>query len=123
MELSQDENIKNDINLFHSGFIKKDRKIKEEEILKFGDKNNKSEGIWITTQVVEASLDIDFDVLVTELSDLNGLFQRMGRCYRDRDWSNVGYNCYVFDGGNSKCSGVGKNKVIDELILSFLKKR
>lgn len=122
MELSQDENIKNDINLFHSGFIKKDRKIKEEEILKFGDKNNKSKGIWITTQVVEASLDIDFDVLVTELSDLNGLFQRMGRCYRDRDWSNVGYNCYVFDGGNSKCSGVGKNKVIDELIFELSKK-
>lgn len=122
MELTKDESIKNDIKLFHSGFIKRDRKVKEEEILKFGDKNNICRGIWITTQVVEASLDIDFDVLVTELSDLNGLFQRMGRCYRDRDWNKDGYNCYVFDGGNSKCSGVGKSKVIDELIFELSKK-
>ena len=38
----------------------------------------------LATQVVEASLDIDFDILITELSDLSGFFQRMGRCYRNR---------------------------------------
>ncbi|SCG82201.1 hypothetical protein DW1_0591 [Proteiniborus sp. DW1] len=120
LELSEDEKIKKDIKLFHSGFIKKDRKIKEKEILEFGDKEKTYEGIWITTQVVEASLDIDFDILVTELSDLNGLFQRLGRCYRDRDWVNEGYNCYIFNGGESKCTGVGT--VIDENIFNLSKK-
>jgi len=120
-ELLEDESIKGEnINLFHSGFIKRDRKVKEESILNFGNKDTKSKGIWVTTQVVEASLDIDFDILITELSDLNGLFQRLGRCYRDRDWDKEGYNCYVFDGGESKCSGVGK--VIDEHIFNLSKK-
>ncbi|MBU5439017.1 CRISPR-associated helicase Cas3' [Tissierella sp. MSJ-40] len=118
-ELSEDEEVTKNINLFHSGFIKSDRKKKERYILKFGDKENRCKGIWITTQVVEASLDIDLDILVTELSDLNGLFQRLGRCYRDRDWDKEGYNCYVFDGGNSKCNGVGK--FIDEYIFALSK--
>ncbi|MDR7871003.1 MAG: CRISPR-associated helicase Cas3' [Tissierellaceae bacterium] len=117
--LLEDETIKKDINLFHSGFIRKDRREKEDKILKFGNKENKERGIWITTQVVEASLDIDFDVLITELSDLNGLFQRMGRCYRGRDWNKEGYNCYVFDGGDYKCSGVGN--FIDEKIFYLSK--
>lgn len=69
--------------------------------------------------MVEASLDIDFDVLFTELSDINGLFQRMGRCYRNRIWDKKGYNCFVFDGGDKKCSGVGK--FIDEKLYEFSK--
>lgn len=118
-ELLYNDDLECGIHLFHSGFIKEDRKDKEESILKFGNKENTCKGIWITTQVVEASLDIDFDILVTELSDLNGLFQRLGRCYRDRDWNEEGYNCYVFDGGNSKCTGVGN--FIDEHIFDLSK--
>lgn len=118
-ELCKDVKIAKDIKLFHSGFIKKDRKRKEDKILEFGNKEKAYKGIWITTQVVEASLDIDFDVLVTELSDLNGLFQRLGRCYRDRDWKQDGYNCYVFDGGDSKCTGVGS--FINEYIFNLSK--
>lgn len=108
-----------EVNLFHSGFTKKDRKEKEKNILTFGDKNTVDKGIWVATSAVEASLDIDFDVLVTELSDLNGLFQRFGRCYRNRDWKSEGYNCYVFDGGDKKCSGVGS--VIDKKIFELSK--
>ncbi len=111
---------KNVVNLFHSSFIKKDRAEKERKILEIGKKgNDDGYGIWICTQVVEASLDIDFDVLVTELSDLNGLFQRFGRCYRRRYFYGDGYNCYVFTGGDKKCSGVGK--IIDECIFDLSK--
>lgn len=39
-------------------------------------------GIWVTTQLVEASLDIDFDVLYSEMASLDSLFQRLGRCNR-----------------------------------------
>ncbi|BDU50908.1 CRISPR-associated helicase Cas3' [Haliovirga abyssi] len=107
------------INLLHSKFIKRDRKNKEKNIMRMGDKNSNEIGIWVATQVVEASLDIDFDLLFTELSDINGLFQRFGRCYRKRAFDKNGYNCYVFDGGENKCSGV--NYVIDKDIFEFSK--
>lgn len=107
------------INLIHSRFIKKHRKEKEQEIVEFGKTNNGKKGIWISTQIVEASLDIDFDILITELSDLNSLFQRMGRCYRNREFKGDGYNCYVFNGGDNQTTGVGK--IIDKRIFEISK--
>ncbi|MBC1228297.1 CRISPR-associated helicase Cas3' [Listeria booriae] len=101
-----------EVKLIHSQFIKRDRNAKSDGILADGHKTSKGACIWVATQVVEASLDIDFDLLFTELSDLNGLFQRMGRCYRNRELD-VATNVYVFD---EKCSGIGKNSVIDPLI-------
>ena len=117
-----------ELNLLHSRFIKKDRAEKEKEISEFANpkrfnenvkkerelKNICENGIWIGTQVVEASLDLDFDILITELSDLNGLFQRMGRCYRNREILDEKYNCYVF---TEECSGIKNSKaVIDKEI-------
>ena len=106
------------VHLFHSKFIKKDRKLKEKRILELGSKENKDYGIWVATQVVEASLDIDFDILFTELSDLNGLFQRMGRCYRNRPLQDEITNCYVFI-GNDKQKNTGIGSVIDKEIYSL----
>ena len=94
-----ESNIDAEINLFHANFIKKDRMKKEKEIMEASEKElnemTKPE-IWISTSVVEASLDIDFDILITELSDLFSLFQRFGRTNRKgkKDFSD--YNCYVF---------------------------
>jgi CRISPR-associated endonuclease/helicase Cas3 len=96
---------KQGVYLLHSNFTKEDRAKKEDHILKMGKKESVESGIWIATQIVEASLDIDFDLLFTELSDLNGLFQRMGRCYRKRELDRL-YNCFVFTGGSKPCSGV-----------------
>lgn len=110
----------NDTQLLHSGFIRFHRGEKEKAIMELGKKDGTGCGIWVTTQIVEASLDIDFDFLYTELSDLNGLFQRMGRCYRHRTLSKDSlYNCFVFTGGDKKCSGVGS--FIDEDIHNFSK--
>lgn len=103
-----------EIHLIHSQFIKKDRSEKEKSIFEDGKKDSMKKCIWVATQVVEASLDIDFDLLFTELSDVNGLFQRMGRCYRNRSLD-VDTNVYVFDGGAKVCSGVGI--FIDKLIF------
>ncbi len=113
------------INLFHSKFIKKDRKQKEKEIVALGKFNNNNSGIWVTTQVVEASLDIDFDFLMTELSDACGLFQRMGRCNRNGKKDIAEHNCYVYTGGSQPCSGVGdsSNSVIDEKIFELSKNK
>lgn len=93
---------KEEIHIFHSRFIKEDREKLEKEIIEFGQTGNKSEdvvekgGIWITTSVVEASLDIDFDYLVTELQDLCSLLQRMGRCNRKGLKSVFESNCYIY---------------------------
>lgn len=106
------------VNLFHSKFIKRDRRRKEEEILKLGNKHSKESGIWIATQVVEASLDIDFDILITELSDINGLLQRMGRCYRNRELTENKPNCFVFIGNEEK-KNTGVGFVIDKDIYSL----
>lgn len=90
----KDEGAKN-INLLHSRFIYNDRSKKEKKIMDFS--NNKDEsGIWITTQIVEASIDIDFDYLYTEISTLDSLFQRLGRCYRGREYKKEEANVYVY---------------------------
>lgn len=70
------------ISLLHSKFTVGDRAKKEQQIIDDGETSCKKHVIWVTTQVVEASLDIDFDYLFTEYSDLSSLFQRMGRCNR-----------------------------------------
>ncbi len=88
--------------LLHKKFIEQERIEKEQEILKFGKtygedgRLDKQSGIWLATSIVEASLDIDFDILFTELQDLNSLFQRMGRCNRKGIKDIAEYNCYVY---------------------------
>lgn len=99
----------NQVKLIHSRFIRKDRQQLEKTIKDFSDDKN-ANGIWIGTQVVEASLDLDFDVLYTELSELNSLFQRMGRCYRRRNYDQTGYNVFVYDGDAKLPSGVHESK-------------
>lgn len=89
------------VNLLHSMFIQKDRLTKENQIYQSSESN--ASGIWVTTQIVEASLDIDFDALFTELSTLDSLFQRMGRCYRKREYQQNRPNVFVY----SKASGIG----------------
>lgn len=84
------------INILHSKFIRYERTAKETEILEVGKTENVDECIWISTQIVEASLDIDFDYLFTELSDISGLFQRLGRCNRKGIKSVDQPNCFVF---------------------------
>lgn len=85
------------VKMIHSKFIVSDRRNLEHEISEDGKTNIKKHIIWIATQVVEASLDIDFDFLFTEFSDLSGLFQRMGRCNRKGVKSVAEYNIYVYE--------------------------
>ena len=73
---------KENVKLLHSKFTVEDRKNIEYEIIEDGKYENNKHIIWIATQVVEASLDLDFDFLFTEFAELSSLFQRMGRCNR-----------------------------------------
>ena len=85
----------NNINLLHSRFEQEDRNEKEKNIKEFSKQKGES-GIWITTQIVEASLDIDFDLLYTEMSTLDSLFQRLGRCYRSREYEGQEPNVRIY---------------------------
>ena len=96
LKLKEYSDLENKINMLHSNFIREDRESKEKEILDFGRTDFNGEGIWISTSLVEASLDIDFDYLFTELQDLNSLFQRFGRCNRKGKKSIDEANCFIY---------------------------
>lgn len=66
--------------LLHSRFILRDRYKKEKLI-----KTVKAPFILVATQVVEVSLDISYDILITEIAPLDAIIQRMGRINRRGD--------------------------------------
>jgi len=66
--------------LLHSQFIMRDRAAKEDLLEKLREKRGPF--VLVATQVVEVSLDIDFDVLFTEACPIDALIQRLGRVNR-----------------------------------------
>lgn len=72
--------------LFHAQFLMPDRAEKERILLERLGKRSTPEQrdklIVVGTQVLEQSLDIDFDFLVTELCPMDLLLQRIGREHR-----------------------------------------
>ena len=71
-----------DIVLYHSTFKKLDRTKKEELI--FQKLNNEQPFILVATQIIEVSLDIDFDVMFTDNAPIDSLIQRFGRVNRKK---------------------------------------
>jgi len=72
------------VDLFHSRYRFCDRRDKETAVLQGYGKGEqrKSGGILVATQVVEQSLDLDFDWMLTQLCPMDLLFQRLGRLHR-----------------------------------------
>jgi len=72
------------VTLLHSGFIATDRIKKEVQLLRMIGKgaSRPFQQIIIGTQVIEQSLDIDFDVLISDLAPMDLLIQRVGRLHR-----------------------------------------
>lgn len=69
--------------LLHSRFRRRDRSTIESAIqTRFGTRRPRSPGLLVATQVVEVSLDVDFDVLHTGGAPLDALLQRFGRVNR-----------------------------------------
>ncbi|MGN0194711.1 MAG: CRISPR-associated helicase Cas3' [Pseudoramibacter sp.] len=80
-ESRQDESLM----LFHSRFSAARRKEIEDTCLKcFGGspEDRPSKAILIATQVVEQSLDVDFDTMITEIAPVDLILQRLGRMHR-----------------------------------------
>ena len=73
-----------EILLFHARFPAKERQKREEHVLEVFNKDDKRTGrrILIATQVAEQSLDLDFDLIVTDLAPVDLVLQRAGRLWR-----------------------------------------
>lgn len=74
------------VELLHSSFIATQRAKKEKDLLDLIGKDGKrpDKKIIIGTQVIEQSLDIDFDVLITDLAPMDLMIQRIGRLHRHK---------------------------------------
>jgi len=66
--------------LYHSQFILQDKNNKEDLLENLKSKDNIF--VAVCTQIVEVSLDIDFDVLYTENAPIDAIIQRLGRVNR-----------------------------------------
>ena len=79
------------VKLLHSRFISCDRVAKEAEVRKLlgppqdaEDSIRPRQFIVVGTQVIEQSLDVDFDVLFTDICPMDLLLQRIGRLHRHK---------------------------------------
>ena len=99
--------------ILHSKYIRRDRAFLERKIMGFSESGES--GIWITTQIVEASLDIDFDILYTEMCTADSLLQRMGRCNRKGRYCPDEANIVVFDNRNGVSEGKRRSVYEDKL--------
>lgn len=74
------------VMLFHSRYCAGDRSLIETEILRlFGPDSTPEDRrgrIVVATQVVEQSLDLDFDAMVSDLAPIDSIIQRAGRLHR-----------------------------------------
>lgn len=72
--------------VFHAQFVAEERCRLEEELLrtvgKASTQKQRQNVIVVGTQVLEQSLDIDFDYLITDLCPMDLLLQRIGRLHR-----------------------------------------
>lgn len=80
--------ITSDVLLYHAQYIMPDRAAKEEKLLQRighdSTPDSRTGFVAVGTQVLEQSLDIDFDVLLTDICPIDLLLQRIGRLHRHR---------------------------------------
>ncbi|MCB1508833.1 MAG: CRISPR-associated helicase Cas3' [Hyphomicrobiaceae bacterium] len=77
------------VDLFHARFAMGDRMdIETRALSRFGKKaeaESRKGRILVGTQVLEQSLDLDFDVMISDLAPADNLIQRAGRLWRHMD--------------------------------------
>ena len=76
-------------DLFHARFAMGDRLEREESAVSlFGKATKQAERagrVLVSTQVIEQSLDLDFDIMISDLAPVDLLIQRAGRLWRHMD--------------------------------------
>ena len=107
----------------HAQFLLPTRASKEQQLLKWIGKYSTPDTrhglIVVGTQVLEQSLDIDFDLLITELCPMDLLIQRIGRLQRHKRIRPNGLKeavCYVLDTEDETLDG-GSSAIYGEWLL------
>jgi len=72
------------VTLLHARFMSEHRLSKEQWLVQhFGPKGSRPTGqVVVGTQVLEQSLDVDFDALITDMAPIDLVLQRLGRVWR-----------------------------------------
>ncbi len=74
------------VHLFHARFAASDRAAIEGDVIarfgRDGDPAGRRGQVLVASQVAEQSLDVDFDLVVTDLAPIDLILQRMGRLWR-----------------------------------------
>lgn len=116
----QHENI--EVLVLHSAFIAPDRFEREQRLQtligKAGDRPKKL--VVLGTQVLEQSLDIDFDVLFTDIAPMDSLLQRIGRLQRHglkRPSMLKQPQAFVIGGPDSKGYGTANEMIYEKYYL------
>lgn len=73
-----------DVLLFHARFPSAWRSVIEEKVLSYFGKHGQrpARAILVATQIIEQSLDLDFDLMITSTAPVDLLIQRAGRLHR-----------------------------------------
>jgi CRISPR-associated endonuclease/helicase Cas3 len=83
-----------ELGLFHGRFLFIDReRIEQDCITRFGKPSDSNTTrphryVLVATQVIEQSLDLDFDLMISDLAPIDLLLQRSGRLHRHPDREN-----------------------------------
>jgi CRISPR-associated endonuclease/helicase Cas3 len=84
-DLERDGFAQEELGLFHGRFLFTDREEIETQCLEFFGKdstNRPHRYVLIATQVIEQSLDVDFDLMISDIAPIDLLLQRSGRLHR-----------------------------------------
>lgn len=81
--------------LIHSRYKREDRNRLETELKENFNKSTNA-CIVVSTQVVEVSLDISFDMMITEVAPIDALIQRFGRINRKRNNTTIGIYKHIY---------------------------
>ncbi len=116
--------ITDNVLLYHAQYVMSDRNKKETELLerigKHSNADTRKSLIVIGTQVLEQSLDIDFDILFTDICPMDLFLQRVGRLHRhERDYRSDGVKepiCYVITDEYEKQDS-GSKRIYGEWLL------
>ena len=112
-----------EVLLVHARFTVADRQCAEQLLLSRLGKNStpsqRNRLVVVGTQILEQSLDIDFDLLITQLAPMDLLLQRMGRLHRhttrkERPQKLQSPCCVVLD---RECQDVPSIKIYGEYLL------
>jgi CRISPR-associated endonuclease/helicase Cas3 len=127
-EIKKDDKIKNefkeDIVLLHASMIKEDR---DERLNKILAKNNeKKKVLAVTTQVIEAGVDVNFDACIRMIAPFESLVQTLGRvnrCGKDRDGESIKNAKFIIFGLNENDKFLPYEKEEVLMVQKYLEQR